>query len=152
MTNVLQEWALRHGVNAFAMAELSRLFDPSVETPNANGGRSAVQASLRLLSSQMGYSLWRNNAGAMEDKTGRQVRFGLGNVSPKIWSVWKSSDLIGIGPGGKFVAVEVKAPGWNGPTNEREIAQRNFLGTVESLGGIGLFATSVEDYRKRVNA
>lgn len=151
MTNPLHDWAARHGVSAYAMAELTRLFDPGV-TPVDEGGESAIQANLRIEASRLGFSLWRNNSGAMEDATGRLIRFGLGNVSSRISKVWKSSDLIGIGPGGRFVAVECKSPGWNGPTNDREIAQRNFLTNVESLGGIGLFATSIHDYRNRIHA
>lgn len=116
-----------------------------------------VQQDLRLLAAQHGGSLWRNNMGACRDDTGRMIRYGLGNDSKKLNEVWKSSDLIGITPVtvmphhigqrlGIFTAVEVKHPTWRGPSNARELAQRNFILDVTRMGGIGIFATSKEDY------
>ena len=88
----------------------------------------------------------------MPDNTGTPVRFGLGNDSEKLNKVFKSSDLIGIGPGGMFVAVEVKAPGWKKPSNPREVAQANFIGAVQARGGLAGFATSIDDYMRIVRA
>lgn len=145
--NRLQEWAARHGVNAWAMAELMTLYDPP--RTEAAGGEAKVQADLRLTAPKLGCALWRNNSGAMEDDTGRIVRYGLENVSKKLNAVFKSSDLVGIARG-RFVAVEVKPPGWRGPADDHEQAQANFLRTVEALGGVGMFCTDVSQYVERV--
>lgn len=50
-----------------------------------------------------------------------------------------ASDLIGIGPGGRFTALEVKAPG-KMPTPD----QRRFLELVRSKGGFAGWCNSVE--------
>lgn len=156
MNDNLYTWAQRYGVPAGALTELLDIVDPSrAHMPSSAASEAAVQASLRVTAAQHGCSLWRNNNGAMQDDTGRHVRFGLGNDSKKLGDKWKSSDLIGITPVtstqagqtfGVFTAVEVKKPGWVAPKNERERAQAAFLTTVRSLGGIGMFAQSVVDY------
>lgn len=142
----ISEWCAKHPQ---AWADLWSIIGPA-STSSEGGSEARVQSALRLTAANLSYSLWRNNSGACTDETGRLVRYGLGNDSARFNKVWKSSDLIGIGPGGRFVAVEVKAPGWKGPSNERERAQANFLANVQALGGIGIFATSVNDYMKAV--
>lgn len=149
MTNRLNEWAARHGVSPRALAELKTLYDPPATMADA-GSESATQAALRIAAPKLGCSLWRNNSGAAVDDSGRVVRYGLENISKKLNDVFKSSDLIGIARG-RFVAVEVKAPGWRGPATAHEQAQANFLRTVESLGGIGMFCTDVNQYVERIN-
>lgn len=150
MTNELNAWAARWGIPQLALVDLATIYTSAGGDAAEDGGESAVQQNLRVVAASMGFSLWRNNSGAMTDERGRMVRFGLGNMSKRLSDKWKSSDLIGIGPGGRFVAVECKAPGWTRPTNDRERAQAAFLGNVEALGGIGLFATSIADYVGRV--
>lgn len=59
-------------------------------------------------------------------------------------------DVIGQLVNGQFFAVEVKRPGWTHPTNQREIEQKEFIDAVEANGGIGLFATSVDDVIARI--
>lgn len=119
---------------------------------------SSVQQRIRLAAARLATTLWRNNSGALEDKDGRQVRFGLGNDSAKINKVYKSADLIGITPVtitpehvgmtmGVFTAVECKPEGWKFTATEREYAQLRFLTDVRLHGGKAGFATSVEDYR-----
>ena len=87
---------------------------------------------------------------SMTDQTGRLIRFGLGNESPALNKVWKSSDLIGILPVlvqpshvgktlGVFLAVETKKPGWRlTPGDKRGQAQAAFLhpcgGSAVSVG------------------
>lgn len=116
-----------------------------------------IQSLIRVEASRLGAPLWRNNNGAAQDKTGRVVRYGLGNDSSKLNEVWKSSDLIGITPvlirpehvgqvWGIFTAVEVKAAGWSKPRNDRDRAQERFIKTVQEHGGIGFFADSIETY------
>lgn len=109
---------------------------------------STLQSAIRAEAARLGVYLWRNNSGVLKDDRGVPVRFGLGNDSPRINAVLKSSDLIGITATGRFVAIEVKAPGWRGPRTERERAQAAFVDLVRQQGGIGAFVTSVEGLRE----
>lgn len=113
-----------------------------------------VQAMIRLEAG----SLWRNNVGAFEDKSGRWVRFGLGNDSASLNAKFKSSDLVGVTPHvvtlsdlgrtiGVFTAIECKAPGER-LTGKRAAAQLRFLEHIRSLGGFAGFARSVDEYRE----
>lgn len=89
--------------------------------------------------------LMRNNSGAFKDSRGKWVRFGLGNVSSKANVSMKSSDLIGFGPDGRFIAIEMKEPKWKWKGTDHEVAQKAFLDAVRLAGGVALFARSVED-------
>lgn len=76
--------------------------------------------------------LWRNSAGvAVHADSGHTQRFGLCRGA---------ADLIGIGPGGRFVALEVK-------TDRGRIMpeQRMFLELVRRRGGFAAVVRSVED-------
>jgi hypothetical protein len=118
---------------------------------------AATQQLIRLEAARRGTPLLRNNSGACMDSTGRMIRYGLGNDSNKINEVFKSSDLIGICPVvitpdmvgrtlGVFLAVEVKAPGWEfSPGDDRAVAQKNFGDWVMNHGGLFRFATKPED-------
>lgn len=139
------EWSARHPA---AAAELSLVVDVGPVLSGAS--EAAVQADLRVQAAKIGYCLWRNNSGSLPDKTGTHVRFGLGNDSVKLKKVFSSSDLIGIGPSGRFVAIEVKKPGWKKPRDAHEVAQANFIGAVQARGGLAGFATSVDDYYRIV--
>lgn len=155
---MLDEWAARHRISAAALAELRALLNPSrpASAPTAYTSEDAVQSGLQLTASAAGCELWRNNSGALKDERGRLIRFGLGNTSASVSEHWKSSDLIGIFPRvitgdmvgrtiGQFAAVEVKAPGWKKPTNDRERAQERFLMSIRAMGGFASFAQSVGD-------
>lgn len=113
-----------------------------------------IQQQLRLEAARRKTPLWRNNNGAATDQSGRLIRFGLGNDSPRLNKVWKSSDLIGIYPVlitpqhvgmrlGLFYAVEVKVPGWR--EDDRSRAQAAFGQTVIEHGGVFRFATCIGD-------
>lgn len=108
------------------------------------------QSQVILRASQMGFALWRNNSGAVTTDDGRHIRFGLGNESAKFNKVWKSPDLVGIGPNGRFLAVEMKRPGWVYRGTAHEVAQANALNMFNDLGGIGFFCTSVEEFENEI--
>ena len=158
MSNDVYSWANRHGVPGNALVELLDIIDPSRPMISSNAmSEAGVQAGLRVCAANHGAALWRNNNGAAIDETGRHIRYGLGNDSKKLSSKFKSSDLIGVTPVtstqagqtfGVFTAVEVKAPGWQAPKNDRERAQSAFLSVVQSMGGIAMFAQSVQDYER----
>lgn len=154
--NALQDWAIRWRIPLEAWNELAQLYMPTVEA-FGEYTETGLNAMLRITSAQHGAILWRNNSGALLDETGRLVRYGLGNDSKRINEVIKSSDLIGITPVewqgrvfGVFTAIESKAPSWHFSGEAREIAQRNYLTKVESLGGIGTFARTIDDYLIRI--
>ena len=120
-----------------------------------SASESNVQAREQLAAARRGDWLLRNNSGAFFDKTGRLVRFGLGNISAKVNEVMKSSDLIGIKRVlitpemvgtvvGQFYARECKPEGWIfDPNDEHETAQKKFIDKVNELGGDAAFTTGV---------
>ena len=90
-----------------------------------------IQNDIWIALSQAGCLVWRNNSGVLKDKTGRPIKFGLCKGS---------SDLVGICPDGKFLAVEVKtADGRIRPE------QKLFIAAVIAKGGRAGIARSVED-------
>jgi hypothetical protein len=60
-------------------------------------------------------------------------------------AVIKSSDLIGIGPGGQFISLECKKPGWRYRGTAREMAQLKWHQLIISMGGLAQFVTGKED-------
>ena len=94
---------------------------------------SAVLRDCLAYLSLMGVFAWRQNTGAgnlgPEDRK-RFVRFGFAGVS----------DIIGIMPDGRFLAVECKRVG--GVVSQ---AQRAFLDEVERRGGVAVVAHCVDD-------
>lgn len=80
-----------------------------------------IQARIMMALSEAGAIIWRNNTGVLKDKTGRPIKFGL---------CVGSSDLIGICPDGKFLAVEVKTD--KGRATD---AQKRFIAAVIAKGG-----------------
>jgi len=111
-----------------------------------------AQARVRLLASQAGCRLWRNNVGAGYLKDGTFARWGLANESTAMNRAMKSADLIGVRPIlitldhvgmtiGQFVSREVKASGWRYRGNEHERAQQNWATLINSLGGDARFTT-----------
>ena len=120
---------------------------------------SDVQQWIQIEGPKHHCMLMRNNSGAYISSDGRQVRYGLGNVSKKQNTNIKSSDLIGfttivITPDmvGKtvavFTAIEVKSPDWKRSlADKREKAQMAFINWVRMSGGLAGFANSVESFK-----
>jgi hypothetical protein len=126
-----------------------------MKPPNDDASESNVQAREQLKAARRGAWLLRNNSGAHKDKTGRLVRYGLGNVSKRFNAECKSSDLIGVEPVlitadmvgsiiGRFVARECKPEGWKYMGTDREVAQLKFINKVNELGGNAAFTTGTE--------
>lgn len=140
----LNKWAIKWGVPYEALEDLKvemGLTDTEGCAPVKATGEAAVQNHVRLLASEAGARLWRNNVGVLKDARGVPVRFGLCNDSVKMNSLIKSSDLIGIGPDGRFMAREVKAPKWTFSGTAHEQAQLNFINLVNAMGGDAKFTT-----------
>lgn len=108
---------------------------------------SSVQAEIRLLASQRGWRLFRNNVGVMTREDGVPVRFGLANDSKQMNRQYASADLIGVMPLvitpehvghtlGIFTSIEVKHPDWKpSDKDERYLAQCRWRDLITSLGG-----------------
>jgi len=92
------------------------MFDKSSDDTEAQ-----VLNDCLLALSKAGCRVWRNNTGVLPDRKGRPVKFGL---------CVGSSDIIGIAPGGIFLAIECKNQ-LGQPTD----AQLKFIGFVQSMGG-----------------
>lgn len=162
MNNLLQDWAELWGIPQEALDDLA---DRSVTACAPSDGaalkshaESYVQSMVRLAAPVAGYTLWRNNVGALMDKSGRPVRYGLANDSRQLNETIKSGDLIGwqtvvIGPEhvgqrfARFVSIECKEVGWEfgcaGPNTEqgkREKAQQRWVQMVVAAGGIACFS------------
>ena len=100
---------------------------------SAKGMKEAnVQALIMLALSDAGCLIFRNNVGCLPDRTGRPVRYGVGGNG--------GSDLIGIAPDGKFLAIEVKTA-LGQPTD----AQLNFIQAVQRQGGRAGIARSAAE-------
>lgn len=160
--SILHEWAAEEGITAEQLDRLHRklgMLGASVIDDRLSQGssESAVTSIFRLQVSAQGHRYWRNNSGALPDKTGRLVRYGLGNDSSRVNAVLKSSDWVGVERhlitpqmvgtyGGFFGSVELKRAGWRYTGDERERAQLNFITLVNSLGGRARFFSGEAPY------
>ena len=88
--------------------------------------------SLKYLQAR-GIFHWRNNTGAVRVGSGRFMHFGKKG----------SSDILAILPGGRFLAVECKAP-----DGRLSLEQREFLERIRDLGGMALVVRSWEELDK----
>lgn len=146
----LQAWAARHAIPAYALAELMAIMappSPVVPDPGQPASEGYVQSAVRLEAARCGVWLTRNNVGALQDKTGRPVRYGLANESKAQNERMKSADLIGIraveitpamvgSTIGQFVSRECKHAEWKpGEDREREAAQLAWAALVTRYGG-----------------
>jgi hypothetical protein len=140
----LNKWAIKHNIGIEALNDLKvqmGLWTDHVQATSDVKSEALVSDAIRLEAAKKGILLWRNNVGAMQDETGRVIRFGLANDSQKVNKHIKSSDLIGIRPNGQFICREVKASNWQYTGTEREVAQKKFIELVLSHGGDAAFAT-----------
>ena len=153
MTSTLHTWAVRHGVSSEALDELRQMLIVRPDNNTLRGAsESVVSKRIQLEASYKGVTLWRNNVGACQDKSGRVIRYGLANDSKKMNEHIKSSDLIGVRPVtitqnmvggviGQFVSREVKKGDWTFKGDAHELAQLRWLELVVSLGGDACFAS-----------
>ena len=98
-----------------------------------------IQQRIRLACGRGPVRLWRNNTGALVDRQGRLVRFGLCRGSSDLIglrSLEITPELVGQRIA-QFVALEIKTTG--GAVSPE---QRAFLRTVEQLGGLAAICRS----------
>lgn len=156
----LFNWATRHDITPGALAELQTILAGAADAPPSHAthptSEAAVQSNIRVVTSRLGWRLWRNNVGAGKLDSGSFVRFGLANDTPQMNAQVKSGDLIGIRPVlitpahvgqviGQFASVECKRGDWKpSRTDKREIAQRRWVEIVTALGGYAVITNDVE--------
>jgi hypothetical protein len=154
----LFNWATRHNITPGALAELQTILAGAPDAPStaSDASESAIQANIRVVTSRLGWRIWRNNVGAGKLESGSFVRWGLANDTPQMNASVKSSDLVGIRPVlitqdmvgqtiGQFVGIEVKRGDWKpSRTDKREIAQRRWVEIVIALGGYAIITNTAE--------
>lgn len=95
------------------------------------------------IGSRPGFRLFRNNVGSAKVYRGPNLPMGFitFGLCPG------SSDLVGMMPGGRFLAIEVKRPG-----EKQTEEQLTFERVVRECGGLYILATSVEEAVAAVDA
>jgi hypothetical protein len=91
-----------------------------------------LQGRIMIALSEAGCLIWRNNVGGTRAPDGRIIRYGVGGKG--------ASDLMGIAPDGRFLAVEVKTP-----TGRVSDAQAMFIDAVRARGGRAGIARNPDD-------
>jgi hypothetical protein len=91
---------------------------------------SRIKAAILTYLLRHGLYVWNNPSGAVQIRPGQFMRFG------KVGS----ADIIGCLPGGRFIAVEVKAP--KGQLSDQ---QAEFLARIKNLGGLAIVARGTKD-------
>lgn len=160
MNPAIYRWAIKHHVGIDALKELKLIFGTIPDTVLTEritgelGSEARVQSEAQLTAAARGDKLWRNNVGALPDKTGRPVRYGLANDSKQLNDVLKSGDLIGwkrllitqqmVGTHiAQFYSRECKPAGWRYTGEGREVAQLKWIEYVNSQGGDAAFCTGI---------
>jgi len=107
---------------------------PALTRAKARTETEIVRAILEYLRARGCWAERRNSRVLMLPGKGgrlRPVRFG---------GVKGASDIIAIGPQGRFIAIEVKRPGEHATPE-----QAAYLAEIRRHGGVGLVATSAQD-------
>jgi len=152
---MIDQWAKDWGITEAALIDLRMRMGVMPPGPGAHAtalSEAAVQQQVRLEAGEKQVQLWRNNVGALQDESGRWVRYGLCNDSKQLNARFKSGDLIGIKrvliePSmvgtviGRFVSREVKPGGWRYTGTEREQAQQRWADLINAWGGDARFVT-----------
>jgi hypothetical protein len=94
---------------------------------------SEIQKAILQLLLAKRIFVWRQNTGTVEVED-RYVSFGARGTS----------DILGIYPGGRFMAIEVKRP----KTGKLSTEQITFLQKVRKAGGIAMVADCVADVER----
>lgn len=164
MLTPIYDWAERHGVSHAALGELLNTLNvvtlpQEYSTDHKKGSEAWVQSKARLICSESDtLTVFRNNVGALQDKGGRQVRYGLMNDSKAVNEEYKSADLIGIRRVlitpemigkviGQFTSIECKEFGWQYTGTDREPAQLRWASVINARGGLALFLDNPDNIR-----
>lgn len=104
-----------------------------------------IQTAIMIALSEAGCTVFRNEtAGVWVGKVIHRDAGGtvtLGNARPmRAGLMVGSSDIIGVGPDGRFLAIEVKTK-----TGRASTEQKTFIDIINKSGGIAGIARSVEE-------
>lgn len=97
---------------------------------------AAVLRDVKRTLDVLGILYIRNNSGAVQVRPGKFMSFG----SPG------SADIIACTRGGRFLAIECKAP----KTGRMSELQRDWLDKVNTMGGIGIVVDSVKSLHEQL--
>jgi hypothetical protein len=87
-----------------------------------------------------GVCAWRSNSGAMTAGDGPRKRF------VRFSGARGCSDILGVAPGGRFLALEVKMP-----AGRLTADQEAFLAQIRAAGGVALVVRSVDELRQALD-
>jgi hypothetical protein len=96
-----------------------------------------VKAAILRYLERHGFFAWNNPSGAVQIRPGKFLRFGKKG----------SADILGCLPGGKFLAVECKAP-----AGRLAPEQSAFMEKVRGLGGVAIVARSFKELDQALRA
>ena len=114
---------------------------PKAKRRPARAREAEVLAAVLKYLKSRGIFHWRQNTGGAVFQ-GRRVSFAMPGMA----------DVIGILPGGFFLAIECKRPGRDATSPRRKARQAKFAERVQAAGGVYLRATSVDDVRPVVES
>lgn len=100
-----------------------------------NEQETAIVGSCLCLLSFLGIYAWRNNTGALRNKNNRLVRYGKPG----------SSDIIGILPDGRLIAVECKTS-----IGKLSPGQKDFLEKIKENHGVAIVAHSSDELMDQI--
>lgn len=106
------------------------------------------QNQLRIDLSDRGITNWRNNTGALPDKNGRLVRYGLCTGSSDIIAITPiviTPEMVGSTIG-VFTAIEVKVK-----NRKPSKAQKNFIRVIKEKGGFAGVARCFDDLKEIIS-
>lgn len=115
------------------------------------GGKKITEAQTlqqcRLVASECGARVFRNNSGSLQDKSGRWVQFGLCTGSSDLigWNpVTITQDMVGKTIA-QFLAIEVK-----GQNGKLTLEQQQFIDLVNNNGGLSFMVRDTNELESRL--
>lgn len=101
---------------------------------------SDIQSMILKYLRYRGIFAWKNHSTGTWDPKRRVFRKIVGT-----WAIKGVSDILGVLPGGRFLALEVKTPQRRKTASQDQL---NFLSKIEELGGIASVVWNVDQVEK----
>jgi hypothetical protein len=106
------------------------------KAPEVRPKEKEVQRAILSYLAALGVMAWRTNSGGFKGKSGSYYRFHTQRGC---------ADIIGVLPGGRFLAIEVKRPGKDSTSKRRREEQLAFQDAINGAGGLAFIARSVAE-------